>query len=182
MSGDPAEPAEPAEPTDRVGDVDDRPSAEGEAPDDATIGDAAGVTRAAGGVVWRRSVGEPSTLEVVLVHRPKYDDWSLPKGKVEPGETIEQTARREVAEETGLTCRLGPELPAVGYADAQGRPKTVRYWAMTVEAQTEHPADDEVDDWRWLPEAEVLSRLTYERDREVVAALLSVVGRDGPAG
>ena len=134
------------------------------------------VVRAAGGVVWRRSSTEPDTLEVALVHRPKYDDWSLPKGKRDPGETDGQTALREVREETGLSCRLGPELPSVHYADNRERPKTVRYWAMTVESQTERPPDDEVDEWRWLPEPEARARLTYERDRGVVAALHTVAG------
>jgi 8-oxo-dGTP pyrophosphatase MutT (NUDIX family) len=86
------------------------------------------LVRAAGGVVWRRM---PEGVEVVLVHRPKYDDWALPKGKLEPGETDEEAALREVREETGLSCRLGTELPSTTYTDAQGRPKLVRYWSMT---------------------------------------------------
>jgi 8-oxo-dGTP diphosphatase len=134
------------------------------------------VTRAAGGVVWRRSSTEPQTFEIVVVHRPKYDDWSLPKGKRDPGETDERTALREVREETGLSCRLGPELPSVHYVDNRERPKTVRYWAMTVASQTERPPDDEVDEWRWLPEAAAAELLTYERDRTVLAALHTVVG------
>jgi 8-oxo-dGTP diphosphatase len=130
--------------------------------------------RAAGGAVWRRSPADPAVREVALVHRPKYDDWSLPKGKRERGETDEQTARREVREETGLTCRLGAELPSVRYVDNRGRPKTVRYWAMTVDSQTERPPDDEVDEWCWLPEAEALARLSYPYDQEVVIALRTV--------
>ena len=139
--------------------------------------DGDGAMRAAGGVVWRRSPAEPSTVDVVLVHRPRYDDWSLPKGKREPGETDEQTALREVDEETGLTCSLGPELPSVRYHLASGRSKVVRYWAMTVEEQTERFPDDEVDEWRWLPEAEALTRLSYERDRTVIAVLRQVISR-----
>jgi 8-oxo-dGTP diphosphatase len=136
------------------------------------------VVHAAGGLVWRRTGGDDGPFEIVVVHRPKYDDWSLPKGKRDPGETDEQTARREVEEETGLRCRLGPELPSVRYVDERrGRPKAVRYWAMTVESQTERPPDDEVDEWRWLPEAEARARLTYERDRTVLAALHTVAGQ-----
>ena len=130
--------------------------------------------RAAGGAVWRRSPGDPATREVAVVHRPKYDDWSLPKGKRERGETDEQTARREVQEETGLTCRLGAELPSVRYVDNRGRPKLVRYWAMTVDSQTERSPDDEVDEWCWLPEAEALARLSYAHDQEVISALRTV--------
>ncbi len=87
------------------------------------------VVRAGGGVVWRRV---PAGVEVVLVHRPAYNDWALPKGKLEAGETDEEAAVREVREETGLSCRLGTELPSTTYADAQGRSKIVRYWTMTV--------------------------------------------------
>ena len=91
----------------------------------------AGTVEAAGGVVLR---GEPGAgVEVLVVHRPKYDDWSLPKGKLEPGETDEAAAVREVEEETGWRCALGEELPAVRYTDRNGRPKHVRYWHMTPE-------------------------------------------------
>src|SRR5687767_14727897 len=94
------------------------------------------VLRAAGGVVWRRTSADPTGFEVLLVHRPAYDDWSFPKGKHHKGETDEETALREVLEETGVTGRLGPELPPVEYvAGDWGRPKRVRYWAMAVEAE-----------------------------------------------
>ena len=79
--------------------------------------------RAAGGVVV-------SDGTVALIHRPKYDDWSLPKGKLDPGESWEEAALREVREETGVPCRLREELPSVSYSDSRGRPKTVRYWRM----------------------------------------------------
>src|ERR1700730_879807 len=93
---------------------------------------AADVVRAGGGAARRRVGG--GRLETVIVHRQAYDDWSLPKGKVDPGETDEQTARREVEEETGLVCRLGAELPSTSYRDRHGRRKVVRYWAMTPES------------------------------------------------
>ena len=85
---------------------------------------------AAGGVVWRR--GEGGHVEVLLVHRPRYDDWSFPKGKCDAGETFEATAAREVAEETGLQVTFGPPLPEARYRDHKDRPKLVRYWAMEV--------------------------------------------------
>jgi 8-oxo-dGTP diphosphatase len=87
------------------------------------------VVRAGGGIVWRR--GQGGAVELVLVHRPAYDDWSFPKGKLHPGETEAQAGLREVQEETGLGCRLGPEVGTTSYLDPKGRPKTVRYWEMT---------------------------------------------------
>jgi len=134
--------------------------------------------RAAGGVVWRQAAGgslEPGNIDVVLVHRPRYDDWSFPKGKCDPGESDEDAALREVEEETGLRCRLGPELPRVEYVNGGGRPKVVRYWAMTVEAATPRSPDDEVDATRWLPLDEAQVLLSYERDRPVARSLLIVL-------
>ena len=74
-----------------------------------------------------------ATAQVCLVHRPRYDDWTLPKGKLDRGESFEDAALREVWEETGLRCRLGEELEPARYRDHKGRPKLVRYWAMEVE-------------------------------------------------
>jgi 8-oxo-dGTP diphosphatase len=105
---------------------------------------------AAGGVVTREAGGR---LEVAVVHRPKYDDWTHPKGKLDPGETFEQAALREVEEETGLRCRLVRELGQATYTDRHGRPKLVRYWLMEVE-NGEFQANSEVDDLRWLPPVE----------------------------
>jgi 8-oxo-dGTP diphosphatase len=123
--------------------------------------------RAAGGVVLREGENGP---EVLLVHRPAYDDWSLPKGKAHAGESDEDCAVREVEEETGLRCDLGRELPSTSYRDARGRPKVVRYWLM-------HPGSGnaqgqaEVDEVAWLPVDEASARLTWERDRSVVDAV-----------
>ena len=125
------------------------------------------VVRAAGGVVVRRDDGEP---QVLLVHRPRYDDWTLPKGKLEPGETEAEGALREVEEETGLKCDLGTEIATTSYTDSRGRPKTVRYWEM-------HPREgrftphNEVDDARWLPLPEARRLLSYDRDRDVLDRL-----------
>lgn len=132
------------------------------------------VVQAAGGVIWRRS---PSgTLEVLLVHRPRYDDWTVPKGKLDAREDHATAAVREVEEETGLRCTLGPELGETSYVDRKGRPKRVRYWAMTPVSGRFTPTD-EVDDLRWLPVDEAQAALTYERDRPVLEALRRVIGR-----
>jgi len=109
-------------------------------------------------------------LEILLVHRPKYDDWSLPKGKLDTGETSETAALREVEEETGLCCRLGDELPPVTYADRHGRAKVVRYWAMEPVSGTFVP-NDEVDEVRWVAPAGAGALLSYARDRRVTESL-----------
>ena len=126
------------------------------------------IVRAAGGVV--RRVG-PKGLEVLLVHRPAYDDWTFPKGKAAPGETDEETAVREVEEETGLHCLLGRELPSSRYRDKHGRDKLVRYWTMAIASAGDFEPGDEVDERRWVPQERAAAALSYERDREVLAAL-----------
>ena len=127
---------------------------------------------AAGGVVWRRA--KKGRVEVILVHRPRYDDWSLPKGKLDPGETDEEAALREVEEETCVVARLGPELPTTTYLDRSGKHKRVRYWAMTVEAG-EPTGANEVDRAEWVPFEEARRRITYRHDVEVLDALPAVL-------
>jgi 8-oxo-dGTP diphosphatase len=124
------------------------------------------VVHAAGGVVHRRR--DDGTVEILLVHRPRYDDWSLPKGKLDAGEEYEAAAVREVEEETGVVTALGPEVAAVRYADAAGRPKVVRYWLMTVLEEHDRPPDHEVDDARWVPIGDAAGLLSYPRDAAVI--------------
>lgn len=107
---------------------------------------------------------------MLLVHRPRYEDWTFPKGKAYPGETDEQTALREVEEETGLACVLGDELPSTSYQDSRGRPKVVRYWTMRVESGSFEP-HREVDEVRWVSRGSAEASLSYDRDHEVIRAV-----------
>jgi 8-oxo-dGTP diphosphatase len=120
---------------------------------------------AAGGVVWRR--GESGDPEVALIHRPRYDDWSLPKGKLDEGEGFEDAALREVEEETGLRCRLGRFLGETTYTDRKDRQKLVRYWAMEP-GDGEFAPNEEVDELRWVPLADAAPLLSYDFDRELL--------------
>jgi 8-oxo-dGTP diphosphatase len=119
------------------------------------------LVRAAGGIVVRDG-------RVLLVHRPKYDDWSFPKGKLEGGETWEQGALREVEEETGLRCTIGAEAGRTHYAVLQG-PKEVRYFHMTCDGVP--GPRNEVDEVRWVPLDEARELLTHDRDRQLLERL-----------
>ncbi len=127
--------------------------------------------RAAGGLVWRRA--DDGHVEVALVHRPRYDDWSLPKGKAHKGESDEDTALREVLEETGLECRLGDELISVEYETPRGEHKTVRWWAMVVEEDRGFEPDDEVDELQWVPLDRVAELATMPSDGDVVHSFVT---------
>jgi len=120
--------------------------------------------KAGGGLVVRP--GESGHV-VALVHRPRYDDWSFPKGKLDRGESFEDGALREVEEEIGLRCRLGNELSPVTYRDPKGRSKVVRYWLMEP-IGGEFVPSHEVDEMRWLPVADAEELLSYEHDRELL--------------
>jgi len=127
------------------------------------------VIQAAGGLVVRRQSGN---LEIAVVHRPVHRDWSFPKGKLEPGETFEQAARREVLEETGMTCRLVRFIGHTEYVDRKGRPKAVAYWVMAPEAGSFRP-NGEVDELRWVTLEDATRLLTYPRDIELVVVLMA---------
>ena len=123
--------------------------------------------------MWRRN--DDGEVEVLIIHRPHHDDWTLPKGKVEAGEADEACALREVGEETGLRCQLGAHLLDVEYDDAEGRPKVARYWEM-------RPLDGhftphgEVDRVRWLPTGRAVEALSYPGDAQVLEALSRLLG------
>jgi 8-oxo-(d)GTP phosphatase len=136
--------------------------------------------RAAGGVVRRAGAdGE----EVLLVHRPRYGDWTFPKGKAHAAETDEETALREVEEETGLVCALGVELPSTKYRDSRGRRKTVRYWTMRVLSGAFEP-HREVDAVEWASRDDAARALSYGRDLDVLEAVPPplLVNRHASAG
>jgi 8-oxo-dGTP diphosphatase len=138
--------------------------------DPADSADPADTVLAAGCVLWRRSPFDGG-LEICLVHRPKYDDWSHPKGKLKRGEDPLAGALREVLEETGHHCTPGAALPTLRYV-ANGRPKQVRYWAAEAKGGAFTPTD-EVDRILWLSPTAAGNRLTQPRDRELVTALLA---------
>jgi len=117
--------------------------------------------RAAGGIVARAG-------DVLLVHRPRYDDWTFPKGKADEGEADEDCALREVHEETGLRCALGEEIGTTEYVDAKGRPKRVRWWRMEPVADDGFTPNDEIDELRWLEREPARALLTYDRDRALL--------------
>lgn len=126
------------------------------------------MSQSAGGVIWR--VTRLRHVEVLIVHRPRRHDWSLPKGKRLPGESLLDCALREVHEETGFICVAGDELPPANYVDRRGRLRIVRYWTMQPQAG-EFRENDEVDQVRWTRVDQVHERLTYQHDVQVVSAL-----------
>ena len=122
----------------------------------AEAGTGGALVRAAGGVIVRDG-------QVLLVHRPKYDDWTFPKGKCDDGEGDLACALREVEEETGLACEPVRELSSTAYEDARGRPKRVRWWLMRPLGGDFEPSD-EVDELRWLDADGAAALLSYVRD------------------
>jgi 8-oxo-dGTP pyrophosphatase MutT (NUDIX family) len=123
------------------------------------------VMRAAGGVVVRRS--RSGAAEIAVIHRPEYDDWTLPKGKIEPDELPEDCALREVWEETGLRCKLVRPLGCTAYVDRRGRDKVACYWIMEPRGGRFKPGI-EVDRLLWLKVEDAVKRLTYSHDKLLV--------------
>jgi 8-oxo-dGTP diphosphatase len=154
-----ADAADPADPADR-----------------ADPGDAQDVIEAAGCVLWR--LGDDGGVEVGVIHRPKYDDWSHPKGKLDEGETPPEAALREVLEETGMTCVLGAPLSTARYV-ARGRPKAVHYWAAEATGGSFQP-NGEVDRMLWLPPAEARARLSHPLDGPLLDEALRSIGTAVP--
>lgn len=123
------------------------------------------IVRAAGGIVHRR---RPGGHEVVLVHRAGREEWSFPKGKLDPGEDEPTAALREVLEETGLSPRLGEDLGTVVYRDVQGRPRIVRYYSMPVRGEARPEPANEIDEARWFPLGRACDVLTHDHDRRLL--------------
>lgn len=130
---------------------------------------------AAGGVVWRRA---PAGMEVALIRRERYDDWTLPKGKLEPGEHPLVAAVREVWEETGVTGVPQARLPSTHYHTASGQPKSVDYWSMVARADRGRAPTDEIAERRWLPVAKARELLSYAHDRAVLDAFAALPAVD----
>ena len=128
---------------------------------------------AAGGVVWRAAEGG---VEVALVHRPRYDDWTHPKGKLEAGESFEEAALREVQEETGVAGTLGTYLGERTY-EHRGRPKRVRWWSIAGDGPAPAP-NDEIGAVRWLPPSEARALLTYDDDRGLLDRWTATLGEE----
>lgn len=130
---------------------------------------------AAGAILWREEKGK---LLVALIHRNRHNDWSWPKGKVDPGELLPETAVREIAEETGLKIKLGPRLKIVNYKIPNGTPKEVHYWAARVSptalAKSKFKPSEEVESVEWRTPEEARKLLTYEFDSEVLDELMAI--------
>ena len=122
------------------------------------------VIEAAGGLLWRQT---PQGKEIAIVHRPNYDDWTLPKGKRDPGESWQQTALREIKEETGCEAQLDAFAGSTAYA-VKGVAKVVLFWHMSLVEDCHFQANSEVDELLWLSAEDALEKLDYENERELL--------------
>lgn len=133
---------------------------------------------AAGCVVWRE---RSDSVEFLVAHRPRYDDWSFPKGKLDDGETFQEAALRELDEETGARGSLGAELPSTSYVDHKGRSKIVRYWLVEAEDPHTEAADfqpnDEVDQIVWSDPGAAAEMLSYEHDAQLLAEAVALLSK-----
>jgi 8-oxo-dGTP pyrophosphatase MutT (NUDIX family) len=130
--------------------------------------DASGRVRSAGGVVLRHAE-TGSSVEVLLVHRPApRSDWTIPKGKADPGETDADAALREVLEESGWRCELREHIGSVDYVDRLGRPKVVHYWVMDAAHDAGFEANEEIDDRRWVSVDDASALATHDNDRAIL--------------
>jgi len=134
--------------------------------------------RAAGGVICRGA--EHGRFEVAILHRPHREDWSFPKGKLDPGESFEDCALRETWEETGFRCRLERFVGTTEYIHRKGRPKIVAYWLMSV-VSGEFTVNPEADDLRWVTLEEAAELVTYDRDRELLELVAALADSRGAA-
>ena len=130
---------------------------------------------AAGAAIYREREG---SVEVLIVHRPSYDDWTWPKGKLKKGESLEECALREVLEETGVEGELGPELASVEYLDSSGSPKRATYFSMSYLRDLGHAPDSEVDRLAWIALDQVGSTLSNPSDREISRALRTLLHQE----
>ncbi|KAA3648138.1 MAG: NUDIX hydrolase [Chloroflexi bacterium] len=123
------------------------------------------VIEAAGGLLWKDA---PEGKQIAIIHRPRYDDWTLPKGKLEQGETWEQAALREVSEETGYKVKLGEFAGSTTYTIGQN-PKIVLYWHMTIAEENDFVVNEEVDELQWMFAENALRKLDYADERSLLA-------------
>lgn len=122
-------------------------------------------SKKAGGIVFRK-YSNAQDYDILLVHRPRYDDWTFPKGHCEKGESLEETALREVLEETGLSCTIIQSLPLMSYITPKGKFMSVAYFFMEPQNDEQSPHDKEVDVVKWFSCDDGMARLTYQSEKD----------------
>ena len=130
------------------------------------------VIEAAGGILWKET---SSGFKLAIIHRKQYDDWSLPKGKREPGESWQETALREVREETGCRATLGEFIGSAAYAINGQTPKVVLFWHMTAKSSCKFIPNSEVDKLKWVSPKNALKFLNYEDERAIVSKAMELI-------